>query len=215
MPELFMRIRNVLAPVIAAGLLGGCSSNRNVVGAWMATPTAEVEALELTAVSPAATTGNLIVKLTNPNDTPLPLPMARYAVTLGETTYRTDTVPNAALPALGAQRVVLPVVFDGGAGEAFTATGSIAYVPPGEIRVLMADLGIPLPTVNFRGSGEASGQPTAVAVMPIDPIDPLPSDSAVDEAGEPIAEPAEESADDEMSEQQDAATAPADAVIIE
>jgi len=189
----------------ASALVSGCSSHRSVVGAWIDSPTAEVEALELTAVSPVATTGNLIVKLTNPNDIPLPLPMASYTVTLGETTYRTDTVPNAALPALGEQRVVLPVVFDGAPTDAYSASGSITYIPPGEIRVLMTDLGIPLPTVNFSASGEASGQPTAVAVQPVAPIEPLPSDSAVDEAVERITEPFDQAddhdaPDDEMTE---------------
>lgn len=214
----------------ASAMVGGCSTNRSVIGAWIAPPTAEVETLELTAVSPAATTGNLIVKLTNPNDTPLPLPLARYTVTLGETTYRTDTVPNAALPALGEQRVVVPVVFDGPAGKAYTASGAITYVPPGEIRVLMTDLGIPLPTVSFRGSGEATGQPTTVAVEPVEPIDPQPRDDSVEQIIETTTEPTDatdagEPVDDEMSELDDDPTdpterttdetEPSDAVIIE
>ena len=178
-----------------AALLGGCSSDRSALAVWVGSPKTEVEALELLAASPAATTGRLIVKLTNPNDVPLPLPLARYSVTLGGVTYATDTVPNATVPANGEQRIILPVVFEGPAGSAYSASGSITYVPPGEIRNLLTDLGIPLPSVTFKGASDAIGSPIAVDVIPVDPIEQEPADNAIEQAVETV-----EQAVDEMAE---------------
>ena len=149
----------------------GCSSERKVVGKWVAAPTATVEAVELLAASPeATTTANVIVRLSNPNDTPLPLPMARYTVTMGGATYSTDTVPNATIPAKGEQRIALPVTIAGPQNHDYSTSGWISYLPPGEIRNLMTDIGIPLPGVPFSGSGEAVGAPAPVAVVAVGPI---------------------------------------------
>lgn len=194
----FAIVCRLTAVGLFAALLGGCSSDRSALAVWVGSPKTEVEALELLAASPAATTGRLVVKLTNPNDVPLPLPLARYTVTLGGVTYATDTVPNATVPANGEQRIVLPVVFENPAGPSYSASGSVTYVPPGEIRMLLTDLGIPLPSARFKGAGESIGTPKSVEVIPVEPIEQEPSDNAVDEAVEAVEE-----AVDEMTESDD------------
>jgi len=202
-------VKRIAVVGIVTLIAAGCGSERNVVGKWVAGPTAEVEALELTAASPAATTGNLIVKLTNPNDAPLPLPMAQYTVTLGGTTYSTDTVPNATLPALGEQRIVLPVVFTEPANTSFDARGSVTYIPPGEIRALLSDIGIPLPTASFNGSGDAMGQPVSVIIEPVAPIEQAPASNAVDEAVETMTEPIDEAVNEMEGDADEASYEPA------
>jgi len=41
----------------------------------------------------------------------------------------------------------------GAVGQQYTASGSVAYVPPGEVRELLTDYKVPLPTTGFSGKG--------------------------------------------------------------
>jgi hypothetical protein len=85
--------------------------------------------------------------------------MAQYRVRLGEVEYKGDTHPNATIPAHGSQRLTLPFAVSGRPGDAYRVTGSITYRPPGEIRQLLTDIGIPLPWITINATGQVTGEP--------------------------------------------------------
>lgn len=144
-----MRLWSTILVAVAASL-GGC--------AGLETPTIDVVNVRVTEQSAEAARIEAMVELTNPNDTPLPLTSASYTLSVGNAgSISLDDIPNRTLPALGKQTVLLPAsVRTGGAnlkGAAFTISGSITYQPPGEMRKILTETGIPLPTADFSKSG--------------------------------------------------------------
>jgi uncharacterized lipoprotein len=140
--------RLILSVVVA--LLAGCSS--------LQTPTGVVTAVRPTAATAEGARVEVTVELINPNDIPLPLLRTDYTVTLeGVGTFTFHDPTDRTLPAGGTQAVVLPAAFakDGGqvGGVPYRVTGNITYEPPGEVRKVLTESGIPLPTVSFAASG--------------------------------------------------------------
>lgn len=144
-----MRLWSTILIAVAASL-GGCAT--------VETPTIEVVNVRVAEQTGEAARIEALVELTNPNDTPLPLTSASYTLSVGSAgSVSLDDFPNRTLPALGKQTVLLPAsVRTNGAnlkGAAYTVSGSVTYEPPGEMRKILTESGIPLPWVDFSKSG--------------------------------------------------------------
>ena len=131
-------------------------------------PKAEVTAVRLTEHTGEGMRIEITVELTSKCEVPLPLVAADYTLSLGgKRPVAFSNTPNRTLPAGGTQTVTLPAVVAvaqagsgdsvegiGAAGAPVTIAGSITYEPPGEIRLLMTESKVPLPSVSFRYSGQ-------------------------------------------------------------
>jgi len=128
----------------------GCHGVSNLT-----TPKAHVTGVKVIERSPTATRADVTVQLINPNRTALPLKKSHYTLKIGdaEPFSYTDRL-NRTLPANGSQTVTLPAVFTGQPTGDYKVNGSVTYEPPGEIRKLMTDSGIPLPFTLFDGEGK-------------------------------------------------------------
>lgn len=122
------------------------------------TPLAEVKSVAVTDVSEEGARVEVTVELHNPNDHALPLRISQYTLRIdgmGEMSLRDQ--PPVTVPARGSRRMVLPasLVTEGQPlqGHAYVFTGKVTYEPPGEIRKVMTDSGVPLPSAAFRGEG--------------------------------------------------------------
>jgi LEA14-like dessication related protein len=134
--------------------LVGC----NTVGA-VQEPTAQVTSVDLKQSTQYGARLDVVVTLSNPNDVPLPITKAQYDVVVeGVGQFSFKDQPHRTIPANGSQVVRLPAAIetDGRelAGVGASASGSITYEPPGEIRKLLTDSRIPLPSVGFSGRDE-------------------------------------------------------------
>ena len=98
------------------------------------------------------------VELQNPNNVPLPLRRAQYTVEVaGAEPFSFRDQPARTLPASGRQTVELAAVFPGDAtGATCHVSGWITYEPPGEIRKLLTESGIPLPNADFSSTEKSS-----------------------------------------------------------
>lgn len=152
-------MRNGLtALVFAAALAGGCAVQR---------PTAEVTGVRVGDATDEGSRVVVTVALHNRSDTPLPIRETRYTLQVdGEEFAFTDVAP-ATIPASGTQTLRLPAAVRIPAsaidGRTYEVSGQATYVPPGEIRDLLTDSGVPLPSVSFSGSGRLSGTPADAA----------------------------------------------------
>ncbi len=146
------RIRASAAIVLL--LLTGCS---------VKAPTARVVAVDTDRVTEQGARVLVTVELTNPNDVALPLPKTRYRVAVeGAEPFAFETPPALALPPLETQLLTLPAAFatpDAAAmaGRPYEVTGAVTYQPPGQLRLLLSEYHIPLPTSRFSGSGTLVG----------------------------------------------------------
>lgn len=134
-------------------LAGGCQKIQR-----LKTPRSEVVGLRLTEQTEAGVRLEMLLAIHNPNDVSLPLKQAQYTVTLEQMgTFTFNKAANLTLPAEGMQTLMFAAAFatDGQdiSGFAWQAYGSVAYELPGEIRDLLTEYGVPLPTTNFRASG--------------------------------------------------------------
>jgi LEA14-like dessication related protein len=141
----------------AALLWGGCSI-RPPRYHHVTTPQAEVQSVAVTQVTQEGARVEVTVELHNPNDMALPLRVSRYTLrieSIGE--MRLTDLPPVTIPARGSRRVVLPtaIATDGHPlqGHAYSFEGTVTYEPPGEIRKVMTESGVPLPSAAFRGQG--------------------------------------------------------------
>lgn len=149
-----MRGSNGMAALVlsATGLmLAGCAGVERpeveLVGAGVSEQTVEGARVELA------------VRLENPNEVVLPLPRVRYSVAVeGAGRFDVSDDPAVALSPGGGQTVILPAAFEGRAadwaGRRFELRGMFSYRPPGQIRALLSQYGIPLPVVPFAVRGE-------------------------------------------------------------
>ena len=141
-------------------------------------PTATVSRVTVASQTPHGVRVEIDVELTNPNTVPLPLVDAHYRLTIrdvgsfafNDRVFRTIPASTSDDPdAVGRQIITLPVAFElpdpstaHGIGHwAYDAKGKISYEPPGEIRKLLTESNLPLPTTSFRAAGQV--QPTAPA----------------------------------------------------
>ena len=132
--------------MMALLLLVGC------VGA----PSAKVTEVLVEEQTDQGTRLVVIVELTNPNQTPLPMPKAHYWVKVGDETFDFQTIPLATLPGQGTQTLQFPAALTAGrslSGQPYRVWGRISYEPPGDVRRLLVDYRMPLPAVDFSQRG--------------------------------------------------------------
>jgi len=144
----------LIACVWATMLLAGCGVPQMF---QIEVPTTRVNGASVTATSDEGTQVTVFVQVRNPNMAALPLLGAHYTFNVdGRVVTYADEV-HRTLPSAGIQIVALPVAMpsDGAelGGRRFDISGSITYKPPGQLRKLLSESRIPLPTIAFAGSG--------------------------------------------------------------
>ncbi len=140
-------MRVVFPSLLSLLLLTGCVSS----------PSAKVTDVVVEERTSQGTRLVVIVELTNPNATALPLPKADYEVSVdGAGSFSFQVIPDATLPGKGVQTIRFPAALAGGrslAGRSYNVSGSIFYEPPGEVRRLLTEYRVPLPSAGFSKSG--------------------------------------------------------------
>lgn len=137
--------------MLALGLLPACTT--------LAPPAVNVTGVRVDEQTPDGARLIVTLHMANPNRTPLPLEQVKLDLAVEGHGVRTYRMPaNCVLPYQGQGIVEVPasLPLDGPvnlASTSYRARGEVAYVPPGEIRKLMTDGGIPLPTSSFRRDG--------------------------------------------------------------
>ncbi len=144
--------RMLLAMVCLTAVLGGCSSKLHQV-------TARVDSVRIDQQTDQGVRVLVTVVAENPNDTPLPVVRTRYSVSLaGGGEFAFTELPKATLPANGTQTITLPAAFAlNGAdavGTSYKVVGQLTYEPPGEIRKLLTEYNVPLPSASFKDEGQ-------------------------------------------------------------
>lgn len=151
-------------------MCGGCAWYNSVP-----TPAASVKSATLANQAGDASRVEVLLELANESPAPLPLVQCDYTISVaGVGSFSFSDKPNRTLPgkprdpgattpgAVGAagdgtQRLTLPAAFSAGGqsvkGAAYQVTGSVTYDPPGEMRKLLTESYIPLPSIPFSGSG--------------------------------------------------------------
>lgn len=134
--------------------LGGCAS------VWQSVeePGIAVEKVQLTQRTQEGVRVEVTVRLSNPNEIALPLVYASYGVELdGLGRFELGDQTNRTLPAKGSQVVVLPAAFalpEGSSDtQGYSVWGSVEYVPPGQLRRVLTESGVPLPSASFSEQG--------------------------------------------------------------
>lgn len=132
-----------------------------LAGCGLTPPTADVTEARVDAATPEGSRVVFTVTLQNANDVPLPIRRTNYTVTLGTQSFEFTDLAAATIPANGAQVVVIPAAFAvpeaGLSGAAYELRGHVTYEPPGEVRDLLTDSGVPLPRVGFVERGTFEG----------------------------------------------------------
>lgn len=148
-------IRNylTLTLILATCSLIGCKSNR----LRTKPPTAQVTGVRLVEHTTTGSRLEVLLQLGNPNDFGLPLTRSDFSFRVaGGDSFTFNDQPHRSIPAKGTQLVRLPVALANPSsivGAAFVVEGSVTYEPPGEIRKLLTESSVPLPSVGFRGEG--------------------------------------------------------------
>ncbi len=140
-------------------------------------PEAAVTQVRLIRSGDQASRFDITVTLTNPNDFALELEGAHYSFEIGPSRYETETVPHTTLPKSGKISIALPAVLtgEGGApptGGQYHASGSITLNPPGQIRRVLYELGLPKPKVRFDGQGMVASAPSTAKTTDEKPKEP-------------------------------------------
>lgn len=153
--------------VLAAALLASAGCNARLPR-WhfIATPTATVDAVTMGPATDEGVAAVATLTLTNPNDVPLPLRITRYSIEVAGHASAMRDAPPVTLPAKGSHTLQLPIAIPlpADADRAALADAearvraTIAYQPPGEVRRILYDSGVPLPTVGVHHNASA---PTA------------------------------------------------------
>jgi hypothetical protein len=157
--------RSIVAALLAvpcfagAMVLGACEARMPTFPTPVSHPDVAISRMDLVASSNEATRYDLVLTLTNPNDEALPLVASDYTVEVNGAKYRSDSLPNATLPASGSVTFALPAIITAAPGNQFSAQGEIEYFPPGQIKRLFYELGWPKPRVPFKGAGIVQPKP--------------------------------------------------------
>ncbi len=146
--------RNIIAILGLALMLGGC-------GVALQPVSTRVDSVQIDEQTDEGVRLLVTVIAENPNDIPLPIVRAKYQVELpgaGVETFKFTDLPMATMPAKGKQTITLPaaIAMSGGnaTGQQVKVNGQLTYEPAGEIRKLMTEYGVPLPSSGFRSQGE-------------------------------------------------------------
>lgn len=105
---------------------------------------------------------SVAVTLTNTNKFDMVMPLAGCTLHIdGFEPYEFESIPPAALIADDTQTIVLyAAVATNGAdaqGRPFRVSGYFKYRPPGEIKAVIHEIGMPLPSANFKTQGRVQG----------------------------------------------------------
>ncbi len=132
----------------------GCST------AWQSVdrPEVQVEQVQVTDRTDEGVRVEVTVRLSNPNEIALPLVYASYGVELdGLGRFELGDATNRSLPAKGSQIVVLPAAFAVSEplpdAQPYRVWGHVQYEPPGQLRKVLTETGIPLPGSSFASEG--------------------------------------------------------------
>ncbi len=147
-------------------LLSGCivdDAAEAVKEGIVAAPTSEVTAVEVIEQTEQGVAVETTVALSNPNPVALPLDAVDVVVEVdGVGRFASPTPPTVVLPPEGSQsmtvRAALPLGQGAGggaslAGRGYTVRVTSHWVPPGEVRAILTDSGIPLPFTVAEASG--------------------------------------------------------------
>jgi hypothetical protein len=168
-------------------MLGGCSIGLPTFPKPIGVPDAQVAAVRVVESSDVAGRYMIYVTLTNPNNIALPIEASDYSLTVAGKTYKGDTPPQATVPASGSITVKLPAVIPGGGGGGqYDVSGGLTLHPPGQIKQILYDIGVPMPQARFSGKGTAEADspapadPAKATVEPPKPaaVSPAPPDAA-------------------------------------
>lgn len=160
-----MRLLPGLFLLVVSVLTGGCATT-----AGIAEPRANVIEVSLVDQTAQGARVEVVIELLNPNAAPLPLLKADYSVRVaGVEPFVSSAQPNRTLPGRTAARGPDPAPTPGRQllrlaaafatqgqelrGASFQVSGTVTYEPPGEIRKMLTDSGVPLPAVPFTASG--------------------------------------------------------------
>lgn len=139
---------------LGGGPLVGCAVYKKFRTPALAALVVEQVTVRLVEQSSEGASYRIEVTLQNPNDVDLPLRSAQYQLAVGETSSPTMSAnPHRTLAANARQMVELTVALPQPPSGAWRCQGSITFEPPGEIRKIMTDSHVPLPSVNFTGEG--------------------------------------------------------------
>ena len=150
-PPIFA-LRRLMLPLLGFALvMVGCTGVQQ--------PRVDVRSPQLLQTTQDGGRMSVTLELTNPNAEPLSLPRAFYALSVeGLGTYRFEGKPNAALPPRGSQQVsfagaiaAAPAEWQ---GRRYRVNGRIEFEPPGQIREMLTESGVPLPSITFEQEGE-------------------------------------------------------------
>jgi hypothetical protein len=150
----------------------------------IAMPDVQVQSVDLVDASPDAGRYLLKLTLTNPNDFALPLLDAEYRIKINDQQYIGSTPPNATLPKSGSITLQLPAALPV-RGQNYEVSGSIQLDPPGQIKQLSYDAGLPRPRAPFKAQGAVQNLTTS----DIPPADAAPPPSVNTPSTTPAATP--------------------------
>jgi hypothetical protein len=156
--------------IACAAVAGGCQRDTTLIN-WAEAPDVSVTGVELVSLSDEGASAAIELDLNSGAEVALPLTLARYTVELNGQQYRGDVEPNAVLPAGRSLTVRLPAAVSGAPGDRYSVRGRVEYEPPGQVRKVLTDLGVPLPSTGFSGEGELAGEPRRVEDVPTRPVD--------------------------------------------
>ena len=112
----------------------------------------------MTGQTPDGASLAAVVEVTNPNSVELPLVdlSVRFRVD-GMGTFSSADQPTVALPPQGSQRMrftaALPTGGTDPSGRAFSFSATMTYQPPGELRQIFSESGVPRPFVIASADG--------------------------------------------------------------
>lgn len=141
---------------VALGVLPGCAL----------APSAEVQSGLPRDRQASGAVADITVELSNPNDEPLPMREVQYSVeVVGQPglSFSGKRAAEATIPANGVHKLTLPAAFPTGvdlAGAEYTISGSVSYLPPGQIAAVLYDYRVSRPSVGFRGRGKFAAAET-------------------------------------------------------
>lgn len=145
----------LIVVLVSLGAFSGCNPVSAVREAFVFPPSAEVVDVTVTGQSDEAVQLALLLEMRNPNDIDLPLRRSRASVSLGGLpTVSVNDRPPVTIPAKGENRFTLVTAIPTPAGfavqgQSARVSGRLTFEPPGEIRGVLTETGVPLPTVGF------------------------------------------------------------------
>ncbi len=158
-----LRMRKTISLLLLITLAaGGCAVQR---------PSARVTGVEIAEATEEGSRLLVTVVLDNPRDEPLPIRRSRYELSVDGETFEFTDLAAATMPAQGSQTLRLPAAVRVPAAAVgsrpYEVRGSVVYEPPGEIRDLLTDSGVPLPSVTFSQSGRLPHAPATAQEQPL------------------------------------------------